>query len=713
MENIWNMAEKRLIIVSNRLPFSIENEGEQAVMKPASGGLVSAIRGYIESSKQDVQFEKIIWCGNPGCKAKTWKSLTLPTNELYEYLPVFSSSKLYNDFYNGFANSTIWPLFHYFPSYSKFSDQYWEAYQKMNECFFETLENFIQEGDVIWVHDYHLMLLPAMLREKFSQLCIGFFLHIPFPTYELIKFIPNHWQESIIKGLLGADLIGFHTTEYVAHFLETIQGILGVSHQGMLVPYGGRYILVDQFPISIHFEEFNRVYDEPIIKLGRKKLQEYFENQRIIFSIDRLDYTKGISNRINAFEAFLKKYPQYQKQIVFILVIIPSRDKIDKYEERKKMIDESISRVNSSFGSLDWQPIIYRYRSLNFDELLTLYTGAEVALITPIRDGMNLVAKEFVASRADKKGVLILSELAGAAKELQEAVMINPNDIHDLCDKIKFALEIPEAAQSIAMEKMQKRIQKHDIKRWSSGFLNKLNYVHKLQDKLHVKKEDIHQCISQFNSINYKNHLLVYIKSAEELEEILDFYKSIQQELSKNNKIQLHLIVDDKKVTIDKALKSANLIIHPLYINLRPQDHIRLNKSLVQIKHWFEDYMSDEYKIEIKEHKLILNFSSDKLPMMKQLKKSIQKNLDLNQLSCTLQESEWIFESNNQSTKHQLLEYILSLNNTKYLLVGLTKDQIAYLIENTPDFIKLYSIQEDRTSLIEQLKILYQQLIDK
>jgi trehalose 6-phosphate synthase/phosphatase len=708
------MALKRLIIVSNRLPFSIENEDETAILKPSSGGLVSAIRGFIECSKDDVTFDEIIWCGNPGCKSKTWKTIEFPSDDLFNYLPVFTPNKVYNDFYNGFANSTLWPLFHYFPSYTKYNDTHWNAYKKVNEKFHEVLQKEITENDVVWVQDYHLMLLPALLRKSFPKLTIGFFLHIPFPTYELIRLLPNQWQDTIIKGLLGADLVGFHTTEYVAHFVETVQSILGITHQGVLLPYENRLVLIDHFPISIHYEQFNSAYDKSIVRKGRKKLKEFFNHKKIIFSIDRLDYTKGISNRITAFEEFLKKYPEYQANVVFILVIIPSRDKIDKYEERKKMIDESISRVNSSIGTIDWQPIIYRYRSLNFDELLTLYTAADVALITPIRDGMNLVAKEFIASRADKKGVLILSELAGSAKELHESVIINPNDTHDLCDKIYHSLQISQETQTKDISKMQERIKRFDIKKWASSFLCKLTETHQLNDQLNIGIESSeNRFYLPKELLNSKTiPILIYMDSKRDKDDIQHTFHSIQQLVEHNEYIQIHLVLNNGENTDQLNISHSNFIVH--YLNSdKESKRNKLPRSLEEVKVWFQEFVEDHSQLEIRENKLIWRFSEMAVHQAKVLFKSVQKLLQLNNLSSSIQFNEIIIESNNSSIRYQLLEYILQLEKEFFLMVGLPNEHIAYLQENIWKSMKMYSIKKDSHSIMEQITILLKQLINK
>jgi trehalose 6-phosphate synthase/phosphatase len=329
-----------------------------------------------------------------------------------------------------------------------------------------------------------------MIRDAQPDVTIGFFLHVPFPSYELFRLMPTKWQEQIMEGIQGADLVGFHTIDYASHFLTSAQMILGLGNEMHAVRYKNRLVKVDVFPISIDFDRFYDAYDTPGVVANRNTLHERFGNKKVIFSVDRLDYTKGISNRLMAFDNFLKTYPQYVEKVVFILVIVPSRDSIAKYNEKKKFIDEYIGNFNSSTGTVLWQPIIYQYNSLEFDELVALYSCCDLALITPLRDGMNLVAKEFVASRKDKRGVLVISEMAGAARELTDALTINPNDIEEMAMKIKVGLEMSGEEQAKAMTTMQQRIKQYDVHAWADDFLYQLKKIKEKQKEFEVKYID-------------------------------------------------------------------------------------------------------------------------------------------------------------------------------------------------------------------------------
>lgn len=482
--------KKRLFIVSNRLPVTVSTVKDQISIASSSGGLVSAINGYLANTNEKEQndFTETFWVGVAGCSSRVWdKALDEMPMESFTYLPVFIEKKCYDQYYNGFSNSVIWPLFHYFPSFVEYNQAYHNDYMEANNAFLQVLTQQIRPGDVIWIHDYHLMPLARMIREHEPSVTIGFFLHIPFPSYELFRIMPTPWQEDVMLGLLGADLIGFHTIDYASHFLTSAQMILGLGNEMHILRHQNRLIKVDVFPISIDFDKFYDAYDNEEVTAVRNTLHKRFENKKTIFSVDRLDYTKGVSNRLKAYEQFLKQNPEYIEKVVFILIIVPSRNNIAKYAERKRMIDEYIGHFNSNIGNVHWQPIIYQYNSLQFSDLVAMYSFCDLALITPLRDGMNLVAKEFIASRKDQQGVLILSEMAGAARELTDALTINPNDIEEMAAKIKEGLEMSKLQQSQAMSVMQQRIKQYDVNTWAEDFLTQLSGIKEKQKEFEIK----------------------------------------------------------------------------------------------------------------------------------------------------------------------------------------------------------------------------------
>ncbi|HEX6333391.1 MAG TPA: bifunctional alpha,alpha-trehalose-phosphate synthase (UDP-forming)/trehalose-phosphatase [Flavisolibacter sp.] len=506
------MNENRLFIVANRLPVTVVSENDALRVQPASGGLVSAIKSYLDHNSN--KFSEVCWAGVPGCTESTWQKAAASLEDAtYTYVPVVVSKDHYEKYYNGFSNSILWPLFHYFPSYAEYNMEDFNDYRRVNEYFFEVLKNQCRPGDTVWIHDYHLLLLAGMLRKAIPELTIGLFLHIPFPSFELDRLLPRKWQQELLEGMLGADLVGFHTMDYAMHFLQTVQLTLGLSQERNIVRFMDRLVKTDVFPISIDYHHFHDAYGTPKITAMRESLREKMGKRRIIFSVDRLDYTKGVHNRLKAYEYFLEQNPQYHNKVVFIIVVVPSRDHIPKYAERKRMIDEMISRINSHIGSLHWQPVIYQYNTLSFEEMMALYSICDVALITPLRDGMNLVSKEFVASRKDHRGVLVLSEMAGAARELTDALIINPNDTLEMADKIREALEMPEAEQAARLAKMQKRISNYDVQAWASDFLTSLARIKKKQQtfqEIFLDEEAVAELLASYGQAGKRLLLLDY-----------------------------------------------------------------------------------------------------------------------------------------------------------------------------------------------------------
>nr|WP_322626499.1 bifunctional alpha,alpha-trehalose-phosphate synthase (UDP-forming)/trehalose-phosphatase [uncultured Flavobacterium sp.] len=456
----------KIITVSYRLPLSIKKQNRKTTVTQSAGGLATAIRSYSDKSNKDLtwvgvaDFDKNIWDANKNSFPKT-----------FEIEPVFLDKKLNKNFYHIFSNSVLWSLFHYFPSFMEYDNDAFEDYKTANEVVAYKINSIYEPGDIIWIHDYHFMGLPKLIREQHPDATIGFFLHIPFPNFEIFRILPNKVKRYLLEGILGANLAGFHTWDNAIHFTECVEKILGHNQNGFIFSQETHRTKVGSYPISIDFDKFHDAYDKPeVIKL-REEIAELYPDKKIIFSVDRLDYSKGINNRLNAFEAFLNKYPEWKEKVVFLLVIVPSREEIGKYGERKRIIELNVGRINGALGNYKWSPVVYQYQSVDFDRLIALYNSADVALISPVRDGMNLVAKEYVASRKDKRGVLLLSVMAGAIKELQEAITINPFDTDHTAERIQQALTMDESEQERRMERMQHYLRKHDVFLWASRFL--------------------------------------------------------------------------------------------------------------------------------------------------------------------------------------------------------------------------------------------------
>jgi trehalose 6-phosphate synthase/phosphatase len=482
----------RLIIISNRLPFSLDKDGDKVSLRQSSGGLVSAIKSYFENTTaQRGELTEKMWMGVADFPQEDWDQVVAAHAEDHDFsiLPVFVDKELYDKYYNGFSNSVLWPLFHYFSSLAQYENQYFDAYVQVNQLFAERIAPLLQPGDQVWIHDYQLMVLPHLLRTKKPDATIGFFLHIPFPSYEIFRLMPTEWKKTLLHGVMGADLIGFHTYDYVQHFLQSVKMLLGVDNHFHNLQYLDRLIRIDLFPIGIDYNKFHNAATEPEVEEQCKKIRANLEDKKIIFSVDRLDYTKGLMNRLNGFEYFLERYPEWREKMVFILNIVPSRDTIPAYNDRKKQIEEKVGTINGRFSSLSWQPVIYRYNHLPFKEMIALYQAADVALITPLRDGMNLVAKEYVACSTGR-GVLILSELAGAAAELSEAILVNPTDVTDVASSITRALAMPIYEQRNRMSLMQRRLQEYDVFKWVNDFMDQLAQVKQEQRRQAVKLLD-------------------------------------------------------------------------------------------------------------------------------------------------------------------------------------------------------------------------------
>ena len=467
---------RRLVLVSNRLPFQLLEKNKRITLKESDGGLVSALKSYFERETSNT-FDEKWWIGSADFPEKRWESFSLnkkrPRQD-FEVEPLFLDTKLYNHYYNGFCNATLWPLFHYFPSFVEFDDETFRAYEEVNQRFADKLIAFLKPGDVLWIHDYQLMLLPCMIRKALPDATIGFFLHIPFPNFEIFRLMHRSWKEKIIHGLLGADLLGFHTQEYVQHFLKTVRMVAGLDHYYRAIYVDDRIVKADLFPLGIDYEKFHNASEQLPVVQQKEVIRKNFGERKIIFSVDRLDYTKGVTHRLTGFERFLEQHPTWREKVVFIMVVVPSRQIISKYNQRRKLIEEQVGRINGKYSTLTWQPIIYRYSHLSFAELSALYQSADIGLITPLRDGMNLVAKEYVASQGDGRGTLILSELAGAASELGEAILVNPVDKEEMAQAIFTALTQSEETQKQNMAILQQRLQEYTVIHWVNDFLKQL-----------------------------------------------------------------------------------------------------------------------------------------------------------------------------------------------------------------------------------------------
>lgn len=479
----------KTIIISNRLPVQLQIRNGTLEATPSVGGLATGMKSVHTEGES-------LWIG--------WSGLTredIPEGlepEIDKALAEHGCRKValernqVEGFYFGFSNRTIWPLFHYFTEYAEFELSNWETYVEVNRKFAEAILEAATEDDIVWVHDYQLMLVPELLRQHRPGLTIGFFLHIPFPSYEIFRTLP--WREEILRGLLGSDQIGFHTYDYERHFLSSVRRLLGLEVSFNEVDVEGRAVKVDSFPMGIDYQKFHQAaVKHDSLKPGmesdlQRRLNEHKASTpkaKFFLSIDRLDYTKGIAQRLKAFEYFLKQYPQYKEKVRLIILAVPSRSKVPQYQLLKKEIDELVGRINGEWSTVSWTPIWYFYRSLPFESLIDLYTSCDIAWLTPIRDGMNLVAKEYIATRTDQSGVLILSEMAGSANEMHEALLINPNNFEQIASALHQAITMPLEEQRMRNAPMQKRLERYNVEKWANDFMESLK-GQKSQDFSHI-----------------------------------------------------------------------------------------------------------------------------------------------------------------------------------------------------------------------------------
>ncbi len=465
--------QKRLLVVSNRLPFALQHTERGPEFVPSSGGLVSALSGYFERRRRDEPDLEFVWAGWPGADVDESALSELRERARREHgaYPIALDASDMDRFYHGFCNSTLWPLFHYFPSYTTYEEEDFQTYRRVNQQFCDAVMELARPGDEIWVHDYQLLLLPQMLREKLPDASIGFFLHIPFPSFEVFRQLPTPWRRELLSGMLGADLVGFHTHDYVQHFLHSVFRTLGHEHYLGQLRIGDAIKRVEAFPIGIEYERFSSAATSPEVEEATARIRAGIGERQLICSVDRLDYSKGLLHRLRGYEAFLRAHPEYHGKVTFVLVVVPSREQVDRYQKMKQELDELIGQLNGSLGAVDWVPIVYQYHAISFSELVALYRAADVALITPLRDGMNLVAKEYLASRPDASGALILSEMAGAARELGEALQVNPNHALEVAQAIHEALNMPREEQERRNRPMRERIAAYDATHWVETFL--------------------------------------------------------------------------------------------------------------------------------------------------------------------------------------------------------------------------------------------------
>lgn len=498
------MSERgRVLAVSNRLPVTItyDNVNKRYSYVKSSGGLVSALSSL----------SGLLWLGWSGIPVpdESRDTVTEALNQEFDCHPVFLNEELAELYYNGFSNSILWPLFHYHPGEMNFDDESWEAYTLANRVFAKAVADVYKPGDLIWVHDYHLMLLPAMIREELQaaghnprRIEIAFFLHTPFPTSEIYRILPV--RQEILLGVLQSDLIGFHTYDYVRHFLSSVNSVLQLEISPVGVTFD-RPVSVGVFPLGTDPKRFSEGLKVPSVIERIKQLRKIFSGYKVCLGIDRLDYIKGLPHKFNAFNIFLTEHPEWIGKVILIQVAVPSRQDVEDYQNLRAVVNELVGRINGKYGTAEFQPIHYLHKSIDFHELIALYALSDVCVVSSTRDGMNLVAYEYIACQLQKHGQLILSEFTGAAQSLNGSIIVNPWDMEEMSEAFMKALTMPDDKREENHSLLLKYVNKFTTTFWASNIVKEMKRIANDRDnsdksfKPEVRSKDILET-PQYNS---------------------------------------------------------------------------------------------------------------------------------------------------------------------------------------------------------------------
>ena len=454
----------RLIVVSNRLPVALKREGDSWQATKSAGGLATAMDPVLRNAGG-------VWIGWSGAKDDSTELRTLLREE-HNCIAVPLPPDVAEKFYEGYSNQALWPLFHSFATRLSFDPDTWAAYAEANQRFCDVVVEQYKEGDRIWVHDYHLMLLPRLLRERLPDAAVGFFLHIPFPASDIFSLLPR--GDELLSGVLGADLAAFHTHTHLQHFRRSVRRLLGIESALDRVNVDARIVRLQALPIGIAPEEFLRHVDEPDTQEHRRALQDAYHDRKVIVAVDRLDYTKGLPERLRTYRRLLQSEPELHGKVSLVQVAVPSRENIEDYQELTDEVNRLVGEINGKFGTAHWVPVVYMHRGIPRAELVALYDLADVAWVSPLRDGMNLVAKEFVACKPDGDGVLVLSSFAGAAAEMGEALLVNPYDEERTAATVSRALHMEDDEKRERMRALHERVVHNNVFRWGERFLGAL-----------------------------------------------------------------------------------------------------------------------------------------------------------------------------------------------------------------------------------------------
>ncbi len=593
---------KKLIIAANRLPVTIgKNENSKDYQYHVSpGGLVSAL------SALKNEYETI-WTGWPGIMEPELfdtEKITQTLKENYGAIPIFLNRKQIKRYYFSFSNRVLWPVLHYLPDYTLYEESAYLAYKEVNQIFAEKIYSLLKRGDgqdeIIWIQDYHLMLVPAMLRKMLPHAHIGFFLHTPFPSSELFRTLP--YREELLEGLLGASLLGFHTFNYQRHFSSSVLHILGIEYEFSRIKLDTHIVHLGTFPIGVDVEKIRNAVQNPgenFLK-EEQRVKNIAKERKIILCVDRLDYTKGIPDRLRSYHKFLHRNPEWQKKVILIQIAVPSRTDIKDYQRLKSQVNEIIDKIEEDFRHQEISPIKFLYRSFSFDQLIAYYQSADVAMVTPYFDGMNLVAKEFVAVKRHD-GVLILSERAGAAYELGEALLVNPWNSDQMSKAITEALQMNREEQETRMAGMYAKVSRNHVHYWSNAFLENLQEIkdEETEEITVFLSEDIqndivttfHKKIKRVLLLDYDGtlaeitNLPINAKPTPELLELLENLTNLPQ-------TDVAIVTGRKTNEIINWLGHLNLVFsteHGLNIKWPFEKEWHRNASLSSVSAWYNE----------------------------------------------------------------------------------------------------------------------------
>jgi trehalose 6-phosphate synthase/phosphatase len=475
-------GDRRLLVMSNRAPIRVIREGARERIEPTVGGVGSTFLRLLE--KHGGLW--IAWSGGQ----RVPRRMQMPRHDpRFAMLFAPLSERDISHYYYGMCNRGLWPLMHFMTPNCHFEKLHWRHYERVNRMFAEMAAAELSCGDVLWVQDFHLALTPRFIRELKPDVPIGIFWHVPFPPEQLFRIFP--WRREYLRGMLGSDLIGFHTQSYARHFLNSCERILDlpVDRERGEVSVDGRQVRVGSFPLGIPADYFAELALSERVRQRASRIRQGIRSDIVVLGVDRLDYTKGLLERLLGFEFFLETNPAYHKRVTLVLIAVPSRTKVSDYAMLKRQLDELVGRVVGRFSSEGWVPIRYLYTQFGAEELVAYYRAADIALLTPLRDGMNLVAKEYVASHVTDDGVLILSEFAGAAEELTEALLVNPYNLDEVARRLKQAIEMKPTEKAARLRALRAKVHSNNLDCWSESFLNTLTWERTIAAQVSASSE--------------------------------------------------------------------------------------------------------------------------------------------------------------------------------------------------------------------------------